>query len=122
MQPEQIKQQVIEALEDIKGQDIRSIDIRDVADFADYMIVVSGTSDTHVKALAREASDRLRKQGQKPLNEDGADLGEWVLVDFGDVVLHVMRPEVRAYYDLEKLWDEDVRKLMKEHQNASLDQ
>lgn len=115
MQPEKIKDLVVDALEDIKGQDIRVIDIAEISDFADFMVVVSGTSDTHVKALAREASDKLRKLGVKPLNEDGAELGEWVLVDFGDVVLHVMRPEVRDYYDLEKLWDEDVRELLKQH-------
>ncbi|RBP53252.1 nicotinate-nucleotide adenylyltransferase [Arenicella xantha] len=115
MNPEQIKDQVVEALENIKAQDIKVIDIADISDFADYMVVASGTSDTHVKALAREASDSLRRQGVKPLNEDGADVGEWVLVDFGDVVLHVMRPEVRQYYDLEKLWDEDVRALVKKH-------
>ncbi|NNC99832.1 MAG: nicotinate (nicotinamide) nucleotide adenylyltransferase [Gammaproteobacteria bacterium] len=115
MNPTQIKDQIVAALEDIKGVDIRVIDIADISDFADFMVVASGTSDTHVKALAREASDRLRKQGLIPLNEDGADIGEWVLVDFGDVVLHVMRPEVRDYYDLEKLWDEDVRELLKQH-------
>jgi len=115
MKPEQIKDQVVDALEDTKGVDIRVIDIEDISDFADFMIVVSGTSDTHVRALARSASDSLRKQGLIPLSEDGADVGEWVLVDFGDVVLHVMRPEVREYYDLEKLWDEDVRALMKKH-------
>jgi nicotinate-nucleotide adenylyltransferase len=115
MKPELIKDQVVDALEDIKGVDIRVIDITDISDFADFMVVVSGTSHTHVKALARSASTSLRQQGVKPLNEDGADVGEWVLVDFGDVVLHVMRPEVREYYDLEKLWDEDVRALMKKH-------
>jgi nicotinate-nucleotide adenylyltransferase len=115
MKPEQIKDQVVDALEDIKGVDIRVIDITDISDFADFMVVASGTSDTHVKALARSASTSLRTQGVIPLNEDGADVGEWVLVDFGDVVLHVMRPEVREYYDLEKLWDKDVRALMKKH-------
>ena len=121
MNPEQIKDQVVAALEDIKGQDITVIDIADISDFADFMVVASGTSDTHVKALAREASDRLRKQEVKPLSEDGADIGEWVLVDFGDVVLHVMRPEVRAYYDLEKLWNEDVRAMVKEHREQQGD-
>ena len=119
MKPEEIKQKVVEAVENVKGQDIRVIDIADISNFADYMVVVSGTSDTHVKALAREASDSLRKQGLIPLNEDGADVGEWVLVDFGDVVLHVMRPEVREYYDLEKLWDEDVRKMVEKHRESS---
>jgi len=115
MNSDQIKNQVVEALENVKGQDIKVLDIAEISDFADFMIVVSGTSDTHVKALARSASDELRSQGVKPLNEDGSDVGEWVLVDFGDVVLHVMRPEVRAYYDLEKLWDEDVRKMVEQH-------
>ena len=115
MTPEQIKDEIVEAVDDLKGQDIKTIDIAEISDFADFMVVVSGTSDVHVKAIAREASDRLRKQGYKPLNEDGADIGEWVLVDFGDVVLHVMRPEVREYYDLEKLWDEDVRAMVKQH-------
>ncbi len=115
MNSEQVKDQVIDALEDVKGQDIKVMDIADISDFADFMIVVSGTSDTHVKALARSASDKLRTAGVKPLNEDGSEVGEWVLVDFGDVVLHVMRPEVRAYYDLEKLWDEDVRKMVEKH-------
>jgi len=115
MNSEQVKDQVVDALEGVKGQDINIINIADISDFADYMVVVSGTSDTHVKALAREASNNLRTQGVKPLSEDGADIGEWVLVDFGDVVLHVMRPEVREYYDLEKLWDEDVRNMVKQH-------
>jgi len=115
MTPKTIKDHVINALEDIKAHDISVIDIADISDFADYMIVASGTSDTHVKALAREASTQLRTRGVIPLNENGAELGEWVLVDFGDVVLHVMRPEVREYYDLEKLWDEDVRALVKQH-------
>ncbi len=121
MKPQEIKDNVIEALEDVKAQDVRCIDIKDISDFADFMIVASGTSDTHVKALAREASDKLRRLGVKPLNEDGADVGEWVLVDFGDVVLHVMRPEVREYYDLEKLWDEDVRKLVQSHRETTKD-
>jgi len=121
MNSEQIKDQVVEALDNIKGQNIKVIDIADISDFADYMVVASGTSDTHVKALAREASTHLRTQGVKPLNEDGADVGEWVLVDFGDVVLHVMRPEVRAYYDLEKLWDEDVRAMLEKHRASQED-
>jgi len=122
MNPEQVKEQVIEAVEDMKAVDVRVLEIGDISDFADFMIVVSGTSDTHVKAIARSASDSLRKSGVKPLNEDGADLGEWVLVDFGDVVLHVMRAEVREYYDLERLWDEDVRNLVQQHRNENSDQ
>ena len=121
MKSEQIKDQVVEALENVKGQDIKVIDIAEISSFADFMIVVSGTSDTHVKALARSASDDLRRKGVIPLNEDGADVGEWVLVDFGDVVLHVMRPEVREYYALEQLWDEDVRRLVEQHRENDED-
>ena len=119
MNPEQIKNHVVDAVEDIKANDVRVIDINDISDFADYMVVVSGTSDTHVRAIARAASDQLRKLGVMPLSENGADIGEWVLVDFGDVVLHVMRPEVREYYDLEKLWDEDVRELVRKHREQA---
>ncbi len=117
MNSEQVKQHVLEALEDVKGVDVNVLNVHGISDFADYMVVVSGTSDTHVKALARNASDHLRKLGIKPLNTDGDDIGEWVLVDFGDVVVHVMRPEVREYYDLEKLWDEDVRNMVKQHRD-----
>jgi len=115
MNSEQQKNHVVEALEDLKGQDMHVIDIADISDFADYMVIVSGTSSTHVKALARSASDNLRKLGIIPLGETGHELGEWVLVDFGDVVLHVMRPEVREYYDLENFWDKDVRAMLKQH-------
>lgn len=117
MNSEQVKEQVVDALESMKGVDISVINIRDVSDFADYMIVASGTSDTHVRALARNSAEQLRKRGMKALNSDGEELGEWVLVDFGDVVVHVMRPEVREYYDLEKLWDEDVRNMVKQHRD-----
>ena len=121
MKPEQIKEKVVEAVEEMKAQDVRVIDVTDISNFTDFMVVVSGTSDTHVKAIAREASNSLRTQGHIPLNEDGADVGEWILVDFGDVVLHVMRPEVREYYDLEKLWDEDVRQMVEKHREANDD-
>lgn len=121
MSPEDIKNNVVDAVEDLKAQDVKVLEIGEISDFADYMVVVSGTSDTHVKAIAREASDKLRKLNVKPLNEDGAEVGEWVLVDFGDVVLHVMRPEVREYYDLEKLWDEDVREMLKQHRQEQQD-
>lgn len=121
MTPEEIKDQVISAVEDMKAVDLKVLEIGDISDFADFMIVVSGNSDTHVKAIARSASDSLRKAGVKPISEDGADLGEWVLVDFGDVVLHAMRSEVREYYDLERLWDEDVRNLVQQHRDQMTD-
>lgn len=118
MNSEQLKENVLEALDDMKAQEIVAIDISDVSNFADYMIVASGTSGTHVKAIANNAAKELSIKGVKPLSEEGADVSEWVLIDFGDVVLNVMRPEVRAFYELEKLWDTDVRKMLEESRLA----
>ena len=82
--------------------------------FADYMVVVSGTSDRHVRSLASNAIDDLRKTGVRAIGSEGEELGEWILVDFADVVVHVMREEVRAFYEIEKLWGEDIRNMLKQ--------
>ena len=95
---------VIAALEDAKGQDIVSLDVRKMTDVADYMIVASGTSTRHVASMADRVADKLRELGRKPLGVEGQDIGEWVLIDFGDVVVHLMRPQTRDFYNLEKLW------------------
>ena len=117
MNSEQLKDAVIIALEDMKAQDITVLDIQDVASFADYMVVVSGTSNTHVKAIAVNTAKDLSRQGVKALSEEGANVAEWVLLDFGDVIVHVMRPEVRDFYALEKLWDQEVRKTLNANQS-----
>ena len=115
MNSEELRDQVISSLEDMKGEDIRVLDIGDISDFADYMVIVSGTSDRHVRSLASSMIESLRAQGVRALGQEGEELSEWILIDFADVVVHVMRPEVRKYYDLEKLWDEDIRKLVARH-------
>jgi ribosome-associated protein len=95
---------VHEALLDAKGQDIRVLDVRKFADFTDYMIIVNGTSTRHVLALTEKVRERLREHGQRPMGVEGEDAGDWVLIDCGDVIVHVMRPQTRNFYSLEKLW------------------
>ena len=95
---------VIDALKDIKGQDIVTIDVRELSDITDTMIVVSGTSNRQVKALAQNTVQEGKKAGFQPIGVEGMEEGEWVLVDFGDVIVHVMQPTTRAFYELEKLW------------------
>lgn len=92
------------ALDDLKAEEVIELDVRDKTSFTDYIIVASGTSTRHVKAVANNVVMEAKKAGLQPLGVEGEDEGEWVLVDLGDVVVHVMQPQVRAFYDLESLW------------------
>jgi ribosome-associated protein len=96
--------QVIDSLESLKGKNIISIPVSDLTDVTDHMVIVTGTSNRHVKSLAENAITELKKVGHPPLGSEGMEGGEWVLVDFGEVVLHVMQPHTREFYDLERLW------------------
>lgn len=93
------------ALDEMKGQHITVLDVRGVTDIADTIVVASGTSDRHVKSLATRVQERARAAGYRTLGVEGEREGEWVLVDLGDVIVHVMLPRVREFYALEKLWD-----------------
>jgi len=104
MQAEQMRQEIVQALADAKGQDIKVLDVRKVTDFTDYMIIASGTSSRHVQTLADRVCVRMKDLGLMPVGREGEAVGDWVLVDFGDVVAHLMRPQVRDLYNLEKLW------------------
>lgn len=104
MQAEALRDLVIQALEDMKGVDIRALDVRGMTAITDFMVIASGTSDRHVKSLARNVLDQARAAGVRPLGVEGEQEGEWVLADLRDVVVHVMRPQVRDFYNLEKLW------------------
>ncbi|OOG25886.1 ribosome silencing factor [Thioalkalivibrio denitrificans] len=108
MQTEALTELVISALEDLKGQDIRAIDVRGKTAITDMMVIASGSSDRHVKALAESVIARAKEAGVMPLGTEGERDNEWVLVDLNDVVVHVMLPRVRDFYNLEKLWLTDA--------------
>ncbi len=94
----------IKSLENLKAQDIVVIDVKGKASFTDVMIVASGTSDRHLKAMANEVHIDAKAAGNPPLSTEGEDTRNWILVDLGDVIVHLMRPETREMYELEKLW------------------
>lgn len=104
MNTQQLQQLILSALEDMKAQDIVSLDLIDKSSVTDVMIVASGTSRRHVKSMADKVITSCKQQDLAPLGIEGESEGEWVLVDLGDVIVHLMQPEVRDYYQLEKLW------------------
>ncbi len=101
-------QRVIDAMEDLKAVDVRDLDVTGVANFTDHMVFATGTSNRHVKAIAQAVIDAAREAGAPPLGVEGEEAGEWVLVDLGDVVAHIMLPETRDFYDIERLWREQT--------------
>ncbi|AFT67693.1 MAG: ribosome-associated protein [Cycloclasticus pugetii] len=101
---QQLLTKVTEALDDKKGQHIEVIDVSGKCSFADHIVIVTGSSNRHVKSLAMEVSMVSKKHGLIPLGVEGMDAGEWVLIDLGDTIVHVMQPNIREFYQLEKLW------------------
>ena len=97
---------IVDALHDAKAKDIVVLDVRKISDFTDYMVIASGTSTRHVQSGADKVIEKLRGRGHRQLGIEGLETGEWVLIDFGDAVVHVMRPQTRDFYNLEKLWSE----------------
>jgi len=96
---------VVAALEDMKAVNIKRLDVRGLTDVADAMIVASGNSDRHVRAIAEHVVDKARAAGRRPFGVEGKRDSEWVLVDLQDVLVHVMLPRVREFYALEQLWE-----------------
>jgi len=95
----------LRAIEDMKGVNVTTIDVRDKTDIADHMIIASGNSDRHVSAIAERVIEFAKKAGHRPMGVEGERDGEWVLVDLQDVIVHIMLPRVREFYRLESLWD-----------------
>jgi ribosome-associated protein len=104
MQLEQLRDLVVETLNDMKARDVAVMDVRGKTAITDYMVVASGTSDRHVKSIAETIAYRAKEAGEPALGSEGVADGEWALVDLNGVVVHVMLPKVRDFYNLERLW------------------
>lgn len=102
---EEVRDLVVKALEDLKAVDLAVLDVRGKSSVTDYMVIASGTSARHLKAMANNVIVESKKAGIKPLGIEGEASNEWVLVDLVDVVVHIMLPEARDFYQLEKLWE-----------------
>lgn len=99
-----IQSKAVDVLEDNKAQNIVTIDLANKASFADSMIVACGTSSRHVAMLTKNLSNALKQEGAQGVKTQGEDKGDWALVDCGDIVVHIMREEIREFYDIESLW------------------
>lgn len=101
---EKIRKEVISALEDIKAFDIVSLDVRKITSIADFMVIASASSSRQAKALANNVQEKLKQSKIDVVGIEGESEGDWVLVDLGDIIVHIMTPTTRAYYNLEELW------------------
>lgn len=110
MKTEKLVQVVVAALEDVKALDVRVLDVRHRTSITDVMVIASGSSDRQLRALSNNVIVKAKEGGVNPIGVEGERSGEWVLVDLGDVVVHVMLPKIREFYGLERLWggEEDV--------------
>ena len=104
---EQLHQIVVKALDELKGFDIMTLDVRQKSSVTDIMVICSGHSARQVRALAGKVVEKVKAQGEQPIGVEGDGSSGWVLVDLNNVVVHVMLPEIREFYSLEKLWGDD---------------
>lgn len=117
-----LKQLVITALEDLKGENIVELNVAELSDVMDVLVIATGTSNRHVKSLANNVVMEGKDKGVPPIGVEGMDTGEWVLVDFGDTVVHVMQQKARDFYELEKLWSMEPAGRRKKADEASGEQ
>ena len=106
---EELIRLILDTLDDMKAERIVNLDVRHLTSVTDYMIVASGRSDRHVRAIADAIIERCEAAGIEPLGIEGQEAGEWVLVDLADAIVHVMLPRVREFYNIENLWDMSAR-------------
>ncbi len=115
---DELKQMSLDALDDLKAEDITVLDVRGKTTVTDWIIVATGSSSRHVKSIANSVISAAKEANRAPLGSEGEDEGEWVLVDLGDVIVHVMQRQVREYYDLESLWSVDAVAQRREQDNS----
>jgi ribosome-associated protein len=96
--------EAVTAAEDRKAVDLKVLHLREISDFTDYFVLCSGTSERQVQAIADAVEERLRAEGVRPLHVEGYNRGQWVLLDYGDLVVHIFQEEIRRFYALERLW------------------
>jgi len=104
MQPKQIADTILKILDDKKAQDLKMLDISDLTVLADYFIICTGTSITHIRALSDEVEFKLKELGEPVLHLEGYETGGWILLDFGCVVVHLFQQETREFYGLDRMW------------------
>lgn len=114
MHTQELLDLVLQNLDDGKGREIRVIDLAGKTSIADFLIVVSGTSERHVRSLAAHLVEQAKQNDVSPLGVEGEQTGEWILIDLGDLIVHVMLPHTREFYQLEKLWEADFGKQVSE--------
>ena len=100
---------ILDALEELKARDLKELDVSRLTSVTESMIIVSGTSNRHVKSMAEKVIEEAKALGERPLGVEGAEEGEWILVDLDELVVHIMLPRVRDFYNLEKLWAAPAR-------------
>ena len=108
---------IIYALEDVKGINIQLLDVRGKSSFTDFMIIVTGNTHRQVKGLANNIVTKVKEKGFIPLGIEGEQAGEWILVDLNEIIVHVMQPAIREFYNLEKLWGENSPMRKQDHSN-----
>lgn len=109
MTQSKLYRRIIDALEELKARDLKELDVSSLTSVTESMIIVSGTSNRHVKSMAEKVIEEAKASGERPLGVEGAEEGEWVLVDLDELVVHIMLPRVRDFYNLEKLWATPAR-------------
>jgi ribosome-associated protein len=118
MAPDAVARRTAQLVQDMKAQDVVLLDLRGVTDMSDFFLIATGTSDTHVRAIAQHVEMEMRKLGAAAHHVEGAEQGRWALLDFVDVVVHVFHPTLRQFYQLERLWG-DAREVPLEQPAAA---